>query len=47
MIDITGGSLVEFSNVALKFEDGALMHFGSAPIHGVVRKATFERDAGR
>jgi hypothetical protein len=47
VIDITGGSLVEFSNVALTFQDGAVMHFGMAPLHGVVRKATFERDAGR
>ncbi len=47
VIDITGGTLVEFSNVALTFEDGAVMHFGGAPLHGVVRKAIFERDADR
>jgi hypothetical protein len=47
VIDITGGTLVEFSNVALTFEDGAVMHFGSAPLHGVIRKAIFERDADR
>jgi hypothetical protein len=47
VIDVTGGTLVEFSNVALTFEDGAAGHFGTTPLHGVVRKATFERDAGR
>jgi hypothetical protein len=47
VIDITGGSLVEFSNLALTFQDGAAGHFGTAPLHGVVRKAVFEREAGR
>ena len=47
VIDITGGSLVEFSNVALTFEDGAAGHFGTTPLHGVVREAVFDREAGR
>ena len=47
VIDVTGGSLVEFSNVALTFQDGAAGHFGTTALHGVVRKATFEREAGR
>jgi hypothetical protein len=38
VIDVTGGTLVEFSNITLTFEDGAIGHFGSDPIHGVVRK---------
>lgn len=47
VIDVTGGSLVEFSNVALTFEDGAAGHFGTTALHGVVREAIFEREAGR
>jgi hypothetical protein len=47
VIDVTGGTLVEFSNIAITFEDGAAGHFGTTALHGVVRKATFERDAGR
>jgi hypothetical protein len=39
VIDITGGTLVTFSNISLTFEDGATSHFGLAPLHGVVRKA--------
>ena len=35
-VDITGGSSVEFSNIALKFAGGATIHFGSQLIHGVV-----------
>lgn len=38
VIDITGGTLVKYSNITLKFEDGAATHFGSEPLHGVVRK---------
>jgi hypothetical protein len=38
VIDITGGTLVEFSNITLTFQNGATGHFGSNPIHGVVRK---------
>ena len=29
------------------FEDGAAGHFGTTPLHGVVRKAVFDREAGR
>jgi hypothetical protein len=35
-IDLTGGSSVPFSNVAVTFEDAAVSHFGSQPFHGVV-----------
>ncbi len=36
-IDITGGNSVEFSNIAVTFEGDAVGHFGSQPLHGVVR----------
>jgi hypothetical protein len=36
-IDITGGNAVAFSNIALTFGDQAASHFGTAPLHGVVR----------
>jgi hypothetical protein len=35
-IDITGGSLVAFSNIALTFGDPADQHFGTGPLNGVV-----------
>jgi hypothetical protein len=35
-IDVTGGNLVGFSNVALTFGGAAVKHFGSNPIAGVV-----------
>ena len=35
-IDITGGNLVVFSNVALTFGGAAVKHFGSNPLAGVV-----------
>ena len=35
-IDVTGGNLVAFSNVALTFGGAAAKHFGSNPIAGVV-----------
>jgi hypothetical protein len=46
---ITGGTEVEFSNVTMAFTSTspATVHFGSQAIHGVVRKATFERDGDR
>jgi hypothetical protein len=37
VIDVTGGTLVDFSNITLTFQGGATKHFGSQPIHGVVR----------
>jgi hypothetical protein len=37
-VDITGGTSVEFSNITLRFDGGAKVHFGSQAIHGVVRK---------
>ncbi len=45
-VDITGGTIVEYSNITLTFEvvtGGATGHFGTQAIHGVVRKATSER----
>jgi hypothetical protein len=35
-VSVTGGALVEFSNVTLTFKGDALSHFGSNPIAGVV-----------
>jgi hypothetical protein len=39
VIDIVGGTLVKYSNITLTFENGAANHFGTEPLHGVVRKA--------
>jgi len=36
-IDITGGALVPFSNVAVTFGGAAVRHFGSNPLAGVVK----------
>jgi hypothetical protein len=36
-IDITGGTLVPFSNITLTFGGDATKHFGTLPVHGVVR----------
>jgi hypothetical protein len=46
---ITGGTEVEFSNITMAFTSTspATVHFGTQAVHGVVRKATLERDAGR
>jgi hypothetical protein len=38
VIAITGGADVEYSNITLTFLDGATTHFGTEPIHGVVRR---------
>ena len=35
-IDITGGSVVPLSNIAVTFGDPASTHFGTAPLNGVV-----------
>ena len=35
-VDVTGGSAVPFSNIALTFRGAAVMHFGDQPFHGVV-----------
>lgn len=37
---ITGGPWVPFSNVALTFGGSAMGHFGSAPVHGIVREVS-------
>ena len=39
VIDVTGGTLVPYSNITLQFQNGAATHFGSNPLSGVVRKA--------
>lgn len=36
-IDVTGGTRIQYSNIALTFSGGAENHFGSAPLHGAVR----------
>jgi hypothetical protein len=36
-IDITGGNTVLFSNISVLFGDPASGHFGTQPLHGVVR----------
>jgi hypothetical protein len=35
-VDLTGGTSVQFSNVAVTFGDPATAHFGDQPFHGVV-----------
>jgi hypothetical protein len=35
-VDVTGGNLVMYSNIALTFGGDAAMHFGSNPLAGVV-----------
>jgi hypothetical protein len=35
-VDLTGGSSVPFSNVAVTFGEPASDHFGDQPFHGVV-----------
>jgi len=41
-IDITGGSDVKFSNIALTFGMPGSGHFGTEPLPGVVRKVTYK-----
>lgn len=38
-IDVTGGSLVTYSNIKLTFGGDAAAHFGTQPLNGVVRSA--------
>jgi hypothetical protein len=40
---VTGGTHVPYSNVSFVFAGPAITHFGSRPIHGVVRKVTIDR----
>ena len=37
-VDVTGGTVVQLSNLGMTFEGPPTAHFGTAPIHGVVRK---------
>jgi hypothetical protein len=37
-IDVTGGNLVTYANLALTFTGDATKHFGDQPIAGVVRR---------
>jgi hypothetical protein len=41
VIVISGGTTVEFSNVTLTLTGPATGHFGTQPIHGVVRKVKY------
>ena len=43
VIEITGGSEVEFSNITLTFETPGSKHFGSAPLPGVVQSVREEK----
>ncbi len=43
-IEITGGNTVAFSNIALTFGDQAAGHFGTLPLHGVVRSSSDKSD---
>lgn len=43
VIEITGGSDVEFSNMTLTFAAPGSNHFGAEPLPGVVRSVTEER----
>ena len=43
VIQITGGNSVTYSNIAVTFEGDAAKHFGSNPIHGVVRRSKESR----
>jgi len=43
-IDITGGNVLAFSNIALTFGDPAATHFGTKALHGVVRRSTDKSD---
>lgn len=45
-IDITGGTIVRFSNIAITFIGDAASHFGNNPIHGVVTKSQGDDDSG-
>jgi len=38
-VQITGGNVVGFSNIALVFGGDAAKHFGGLPLHGVVRSS--------
>jgi hypothetical protein len=38
VIDITGGTEIEFSNIKLTFGGGAIVHFGTEAFHGVISK---------
>jgi hypothetical protein len=46
-IDVTGGTIVTYSNLALTFGGDAIKHFGSAPVAGVVRRWTSRGDHDR
>jgi len=37
-IDVTGSTVVTYSNIALTFSGDAIKHFGNEPIAGVVRR---------
>jgi hypothetical protein len=43
VIEVTGGSDVEFSNITLTFQPPGSNHFGTEPLPGVVRRVTERR----
>ena len=45
-IDVTGGSIVPFSNINLTFGNPAAKHLGTEPLSGIVRIRTEEEDRG-
>jgi len=45
VVCVAGGEDVEYSNVTLLFSKPASGHFGSQPIHGVVRKVSWRDDS--
>lgn len=38
-IVVSGGNSVTYSNIAVTFQDDSAAHFGTSPLHGVVRSA--------
>jgi hypothetical protein len=48
IVQVTGGSAVPFSNIALTFGGGAVMHFGDQPFHGVVtQRQNYKRESNK
>jgi hypothetical protein len=47
VVCVAGGGDIEYSNVMLLFSKPASGHFGSQPIHGVVRKVSWRDDSHR
>jgi hypothetical protein len=43
-IELMGGNEIVFSNISVLFGEPAAAHFGSSPLHGVVRKSSDKPD---